>query len=206
MQQFADASMDVYDIIMAMLHYGGGARGRAAIQKLAYLAKWLHPEFDVPEYKSHYYGQFSAEVEKALADLVSYSFVDEKRRVGPEYRGYQYELTGDGEKAVEKIKERHPAQCDILRRLVEKCKKTCGLSAHSLSFAAKIHFAQAGQPHERARMSDQDLKTYGADLGWGIADKDLSGGIKLLVELKIGTPRQRRPRKPARVFANIAGS
>ena len=123
MQQFADASMDVYDIIMAMLHYGGGARGRAAIQKLAYLAKWLHPEFDVPEYKSHYYGQFSAEVEKALADLVSYSFVDEKRRVGPEYRGYQYELTGDGEKAVEKIKERHPAQCDILRRLVEKCKK-----------------------------------------------------------------------------------
>lgn len=96
---------------------------------------------------------------KTLADLASDSFVDEKRRVGPEYCGYQYELTGDGEKVVREIKERHPAQCDALRRLAEKCKKAWGLNAHSLSFAAKIHFARAGQPHKRVRMSNKDLKS-----------------------------------------------
>lgn len=39
--------------LTAVLHYGDGTRGRAAIQKLAYLVKGLYPEFDVPGYKPH---------------------------------------------------------------------------------------------------------------------------------------------------------
>ena len=177
--------MDIYDIILVMLRTEGGIRGRTAIQKLAYLVKEIHPEFAVPEYKPHYYGPFSPKVGAVLAKLVSYSFAYEKRMVGSRYSGYRYELTEDGEKVVKDVEKRHPEQYEKIRRLVDTCEKLCGLSVHSLSFAAKIRFMQTRPPHNGTRMSDEDLQKYGEGFGWDIGKRDIDDGIKLLKGLNI---------------------
>lgn len=177
--------MDIYDIVMAMLDSEAGIQGRTAIQKLAYLAKELHPDLDVPEYKPHYYGPFSPEVGETLSALVSYSFVSETRIMGSRYLGYEYRLTEYGRDAAEDIRKQFRSGYDAIRELVDRCNKSCGLRIHSLSFASKIRFMQTHRLHEGGPMTEAYIKERGRDLGWRMTDQDIDGGIKLLRDLDL---------------------
>lgn len=178
-------SMDIYDIVMAMLDSEDGIQGRTAIQKIAYLAKEIHPDLDVPEYKPHYYGPFSSGVGEALSALVSYSFVSETRIMGSRYQGYEYRLTKYGRDAVEDVKKQFRSGYDTIRGLVDICNKSCGLRIHSLSFASKIRFMQTHRRQEDGPMTESDIKERGRDLGWKMTSQDIDGGIKLLRDLDL---------------------
>ena len=181
----SEKSMDVYDIVMAMLDSEGGIRGRTAIQKLVYLAKEIRPDLDIPEYKPHYYGPFSTGVGVALSELVSYSFVYETKIRESRYLGYEYRLTEHGKSAVEDVKKQFRSDYDAIRKLVGGCSKSCGLRIHSLSFASKIRFMQTHKLHGDGPMTEEYIKERGRDLGWKIADRDIDGGIKLLRDLSL---------------------
>ena len=185
----SDTSMDIYDIIMAMLDSENGIRGRTAIQKLVYLAKAVHPNLDVPEYKPHYYGPFSTEVGETLSALVSYSFVYETRLMGSRYLGYRYQLTKDGKDVIKDIKEQHGAEYNTIRNLVDKCQELCSLRIHSLSFASKIWFMQMRRTRGSGPMSEDHLRERGRDLGWEMDDQDINGGIRLLKDLGLDPSR-----------------
>lgn len=185
----SEKSMDIYDIVMAMLDSEAGIQGRTAIQKLVYLAKEIHSDLDIPEYKPHYYGPFSTGVGEALSELVSYSFVSETIIRESGYVEYGYRLTEHGRSATEDVKKQFHSEYDDIRELVDRCNKSCGLRIHSLSFASKIRFMQTHKLHEDCSMTEEYIKERGRDLGWKITDQDIDGGIKLLKDLGLDPSR-----------------
>ena len=84
--------MNSYDVIKAILDSDvDAAIGRTAMQKLAYLAMEKISGLDIPDYRPHYYGPYSAELRRALERMVRYSFVNERKIPGLTYEGYRYE-------------------------------------------------------------------------------------------------------------------
>ncbi|MBI1658101.1 MAG: hypothetical protein IS632_04925 [Thaumarchaeota archaeon] len=164
--------MRPYDAILLNIRASGeSAVGRTVLQKLIYLQSSLGIKIEAT-YIPHYYGPYSKDVAIALADLVAFDYVDEKR--SREALGYAYTLTHDGEGIADDAEKENKEQFEKIEEIVSKC-RNC-LMPGPMSYAAKVHYILSVDPTFRP----EDV----ADMfGWKMDDRKVHTGQELLKRL-----------------------
>lgn len=67
--------MEILEAILTTIHFASGKATRTVIQKLCYLLK-INGTIDV-EFRPHYYGPYSDDVQESLSSLIGLGFMDE---------------------------------------------------------------------------------------------------------------------------------
>lgn len=164
--------MSPYDAILLNIRASGEtAVGRTILQKLIYLQSKLGIVIEAT-YVPHYYGPYSKDVAVALADLVAFDYVDEKR--SRKALGYAYTLTPDGEDIANDAEKKHGEWFVKIQKIISKC-SDCLLPA-PMSYAAKVHYIQSIDP----TLTPADVADM---LGWKMGDREVRTGQKLLERL-----------------------
>ena len=133
--------MNPYDAILLNIRASGETHvGRTVLQKLVYLQSKLGIDIEAG-YIPHY-GPYSKDVAVALADLVAFDFVDEKR--SRKALGYVYTLTPDREGIANEAEQKYVEQFAEIKDIVSKC-RDCLMTA-PMSYAAKMHYIQSIDP------------------------------------------------------------
>ena len=154
--------------------------GRTSIQKITYFTQQVCKELKLPEFKPHFYGPYSAEIGMSLADLVSSAFVDEERILGRRYDAYKYRLTDGGKFITNIVKEKNEVFYENIKSLVTKCNDMCLLKSKPLSYAAKLKYILN---ESEKKISTEELKKRGEELGWELSTEDTKRALDLLKEL-----------------------
>ncbi len=176
--------LNPYDTIVLILQASKGSlSGRTALQKLAYLSVVKTRKIEDLGFKAHYYGPYSAKLSLSLANMISYSFLEETHVPGKMYGGYRYKLTDDGKKIAEKIKENHQGIYEEIKGIVETCRKFCNLESAPLSYASKIHYIL--YKTSQNTMTEEEAIKCAKDLGWDVTKDDVKQGVELLQKLKL---------------------
>jgi uncharacterized protein len=182
----ADEGLTPREAILLALHAADGTvEGRTAMQKIMYfVAVALDTDFG---HRAHYYGPYSRVVEYALAQS---AFADEVTETmeripsyssGPDLRKYTYELTAQGERAVEAISNDHPAEAERIKQTVDAVHDAVpDLDQNTLSMAAKIHFIVTQEDEPTPLI---EIPTLARQLGWRISDPQVDRSVELLQRL-----------------------
>lgn len=175
--------LNSYDTIALILDAAGGSlRGRTALQKLVYLSSVTIPAIEDQGFKAHYYGPYSAKLSMSLANMVSYSFLDEINVPGKMYGGYRYKLTDDGVQITKMVKKMHRNSYEKILKVVKTCKEFCNLESTPLSYASKIYYLLCST---QRNLTIREAQKCAQDLGWDIAEDDVRQGVDLLGQLKL---------------------
>lgn len=155
--------MDLFDTILVIISLAKENSTRTAIQKICYFLKVK--EIINTNFRPHFYGPYSDEVQEKLSSLYSSSFIDERIEKFPNWSGkkYVYNNTHDGEEILEKIKE--DPQYEEIKTIVEKCEENSAFNIDTLSAAAKIYYILI---KEEKQMSIENIEEEGKNLGWDI--------------------------------------
>ena len=165
--------MNTHDAILFNIDVcGDPAVGRTALQKLIYFQTKCGIEIDV-EYIPHYYGPYSKKIAVALAELVAFDYVDEKRSA---VYGYAYGLTHDGREITDEAKEENRVAFESIERIINKI-KDC-LKPGPLSYAAKVHYIKEIYPESAP-------KDVAGVFGWQMSDSEIRTGQAILKRLKL---------------------
>ena len=186
-------NLDKYDVINLTLGtHAGSITGRDAIQKLIYFTTTQIPAIPV-KYVSHYFGPSSGDVAAGLAELVAFSFVEERDALrssfsSSSYERFRYELTPDGWKIFERTKDDYKAQYVTISNIVSTCDAYCKLKTSSLCFAAKLHYTLVQQTHKKeTTLTLNKVQDLAADFGWEINDRTITQGISILESLDLAS-------------------
>ena len=166
---------------------------RTVIQKLLYLAALKG--LTKASYEAHYYGPYSPEVASTLQDLSSSGLVEETTEVlqpfgDPwEVRRYQYSLSKEVEKALDKVlNEEDKVEAKKLEELIGTCEKRGSLNPKSLSVATKVLYILHEMSHP---LTDTQIAKKARELGWNITEEEIENSVVgLLTDLQLVT-RQR---------------
>ncbi len=179
-------TLDAFDTIGLTLSASDGKIvGRTTLQKLIYFETVTIQEIRLDEpYIAYFYGPFNRDVADSLGQMVFYDILDEyKVRTG--HQGYAYRVTPKGSKIINRLEDRFGSTLDKMRKLIETCKKYCGLDPNSLSFAAKIHYMLESHNATGKSLAEDDLVRTGKSLGWNISKSEIQDGSKLLEQLEL---------------------
>ena len=183
-------NLDKYDVINLTLGaHAGSITGRDAIQKLIYFVTTQIPAVPV-KYVPHYFGPSSSDVAAGLAELVAFSFVEERGALrsssSSSSERFRYELTPDGWKIFERAKDDYKAQYVAISNVVSTCDAYCKLKTSSLCFAAKLHYTIIRQTHKKeTTLTLNKVQDLAADFGWKINDRTITQGISILESLDL---------------------
>ncbi|RKY88529.1 hypothetical protein DRQ09_02740 [candidate division KSB1 bacterium] len=140
------------------------------------------------EFKAHYYGPYSIEVETALDELIGAGFVNVKRdiwgidtRYGFEAKKYEFFLTNSGEKLAKIITDENPNDYETIEKFVDNLKKIENLNYLTLSIAAKAYFILS---KESKSMTVNQIIEKASRFGWNINRRDIDIAVNILKELK----------------------
>lgn len=186
-------AMNAHDVVALNLYANDGhIDGRTTLQKLSYFQKLILQEdagraVDI-SFVPHYYGPYSKHVAAALADLVSFECVDERRCKDRAYEQYAYSLTrDDGQKFAQDAVDGDPDGYGIIKRVVDQCRDSCDLQATALSYAAKTHYLldSSSNKHSASDIDTDKIRDAGIPLGWNMNDDNVKNGVDLLVNLEL---------------------
>ena len=176
--------MNAHDTVVLNLDANDGhIDGRTALQKLAYF-EHIQTKINIT-FTPHYYGPYSKHMAAALADLVAYEYVDEKRCEQNQYERYFYTLTDNGKKFAKIARETNPDAYRTIREIVRTCKDNCNLKAGTLSYAAKAHYLLDDANVSVSCVQMSKVKEMGKKLGWDMTNADVKSGMDLLVKLNL---------------------
>ena len=171
--------MNPYDAILLNIRASGeSAIGRTVLQKLIYLQSKLGIAINAT-YIPHYYGPYSRDIATALADLVAFDYVDEKR--SREAFGYAYTLTRDGEGIADDSEKKNKEWFEKIKNIISEC-RSC-LMPGPMSYAAKVHHIRSIDPTFRP----EDVAGM---FGWKMDDREVRTGQKLLERLGLDGRKQ----------------
>ena len=163
--------MNAHDAVLFNIRAcGDPAVGRIALQKLTYLQTRLGVGIDA-EYILDYYGPFSRKVATALAELVAFDYVCERRSAA---HGYAYGLTRDGAGLADDARKGNEAAFEGVKRIVARCRDF--LRPGPLSYAAKLHYIRGIDP----AFAPEDVAGM---FGWQMSDDGARMGQELLKRL-----------------------
>jgi len=163
-------------VVLAYGAFGGEIRGKTNLQKKVYfLGVGLGRESDLG-YRPHYYGPYSAAVAEANSELRSMGYLSEcSTSWGSDNRGfevarYDYALTEDGLRLLEKKKQENPDLFERLRAFAEVMSAAGELSYWELSIAAKAYFIlkNAG-----AQIGPEEIQAAALKLGWEVRKEEI---------------------------------
>lgn len=153
---------------------------RTVIQKLCYFLK-VKGIIDV-EFRPHYYGPYSDDVQESLSSLVGLEFIDEEleRSSSSQWRRYTYTTTEDGKKILEKLNK--SPEYNKAKEIIEKCKKISDFDLYVLAAAAKVYYILERKGKE---MYESQIYEEAERLGWEINNRSKEKVIYLLEALDL---------------------
>jgi len=172
-------------ILMLLNASEGRIDSKTKLQKeLYFISLMLNKDL---EFKAHYYGPYSTEVETALDELIGAGFVDVKREVfgidynrGFEFKRYNFSWTESGQELVKVLKEENPEEYKIIESFVRKLQEVGDPGYLSLSLAAKAHFILS---KESKPMTRRQIRKKAKKFGWNVNDHDIDIAVDILKKL-----------------------
>ncbi len=168
--------MDAEDVVLGIISAAGcEVEGRTYLQKVAYFVAEI---MSIPMgFGPHYYGPYSSTITAETNSQAAMERLTEAH-TGP---SYTYTLTQEGNEYLKGIQVFDPVGFETLREIVEKITST-GANYWQLSCAAKLHYL-LGQAEDK--ISRQEAKEQGGDLGWQMSDQDIDTAIEVLQQLDL---------------------
>ncbi len=176
------------DIVLIIIaEEGGRIHGKTLIQKKAYFIGLMLDE-DLG-HRPHYYGPYSPTIESALGDLRGLGFVEESLQgfgildqYGFEAKRYDYLLTEDGERAVERLKERNNNDYQKIKKVLDILKDAGNQDYFTMSVAAKaMHILKKkNKPFSRAEIIEE-----AHHLDWNIPEPVLENSVDFLEKIEL---------------------
>lgn len=176
--------MRILEALLVIIDLTDGKATRTVIQKLSYFLE-VSNIIDV-EFRPHYYGPYSDDVQEMLSSLVGLKFVEENAErydiPSAQWRGkkYTYKIAGDG-KIVLKMPENNP-EYDKIREIIEKCQKISDLNLDILAAASKIHYVLK---REKREMDKVQILEEAKKLGWDLNNQGIEKAADLLIGLNL---------------------
>ncbi len=163
-----------------------GIKGRTALQKIVYFLS-VFTEEDMG-YAPHFYGPYSSKVAAANSELKELNFIKEYVSVygyssqGFEMMKYDYSLTDDGQKLLERKKKLFHGEWDRMSAIADKIKAAGDLGYMELAMAAKAHIILK---REGGNANLATIKNKAKQLGWSIDDGDLDNALTFLEKIEL---------------------
>jgi hypothetical protein len=180
--------MQIRDFLMLCYGaLGGSISGKTKLQKMAYFLSLL-TDFDAG-YKPHYYGPYSSDVADANLELKALGYISEKRtQYGYDHRGferarYDYELTGDGARLLEKKKKEFASEWDQIHSCAQSINFAANTNYMTLSIAAKTYYILTRSGEKE--LSFDSIKKSASNLGWDVNTQEIDMAVQLLEQMKI---------------------
>jgi uncharacterized protein YwgA len=165
----------------------GRLRGKTLLQKRAYfLSKELGLELN---YRPHYYGPYSPDLEEGLSRAKALGFVQEQKsgfgadQIGFEVCRYDYSLTEDGKEIVKTLRSRYSTECERIDQCLKRLSKAGDKGDYvSLSIAAKAYhiLTEKGKP-----MTSNDIRSEAKKIGWKIEQQSLENAVSFLEKMDL---------------------
>lgn len=173
--------MDAEDIVLGIVAAAGGKiEGRTYLQKVAYFVAEI---MAIPMgFGPHYYGPYSSTITAESNSQVAMGRLrEDPTSFGSGYVRYNYGLTEEGKEYLKAIEFFDPDGFQGVREIVVKITST-GADYRQLSCAAKLYYllGKAGD-----KISRQEAKEQGGQLGWKMSDADIDAAIKVLQQLDL---------------------
>jgi len=174
-------------ILMLLKASGDRIESKTKLQKEIYFISLLLGRN--LEFKAHYYGPYSFNVEQGLDELIGAGFINMKRDVfgidmerGFEVKRYEFYLTASGKKFVKILEKENSNEYKKIKEFVNKLKEIRNPDYISLSIAAKTYFIlnKEGEHLSKSQIIDKANK-----LGWDISKNDINVAIDILKKLDL---------------------
>ena len=175
-------------VLFAHGAFDKGITGRTALQKIVYFLSIIMRE-DLG-YNPHYYGPYSPRVAEANSELKELNYLKEAITVygynnqGFEMTKYDYSLTDDGLKLLERKKKQYSAEWKQICTISDKIKSVGKMHYMELAMAAKtfIILEQEGR-----KANKETIKAKAKQLGWSIDDTSLDNAFSFLEKIELVT-------------------
>lgn len=173
-------------VLLAYGALGGRISGRTALQKRVYFLSEMLDENN--GFNPHYYGPYSAEVAEANSELRAIGYLMEDCTVygwnhyGFEMARYDYSLTEDGLKLLERKKKEYPAEWGKILAAANTIKEAGNLNYMELALAAKAYFILT---REGGTASRETISAVAKNLGWSISEEELDRAISFLDKMHL---------------------
>ena len=173
-------------VLFAHGAFDGGISGRTALQKKVYFLGVMLEENH--GFSPHYYGPYSAQVADANSELKALDFLKEDVNVyGWDHKGfemarYDYSLTEDGLKLLERKKKKYPEEWGKMLECANAIKDAGSLNYMELAMAAKAHIILK---REGGKTNRNTIKSVAEKLGWSINETELDRAIDFLDKIHL---------------------
>jgi len=173
-------------VLFAHGAFGGGISGRTALQKKIYFLGIMLGENH--GFSPHYYGPYSAQVADANSELKSLNYLKEEVNVyGWDHQGfemvrYDYSLTEDGQKLLQRKKKEYPKEWEKMLECANRIKDAGNLNYMELAMAAKAYMILK---REGGKTNRNTIKTVAERLGWSIDETELDRAIDFLDKIHL---------------------
>ncbi len=176
--------MSEREYVLAVLDAAGDVPGRTMLQKLIYLVSRIEQQ-DLG-YSPHFYGPYSAAIQRTTTDLRDLELVSERVRVLPSWASeqfdvhqYRYGLTDQGRLAASQVDQRLR---DEAARVVEAARAAHVWGQAPLAAAAKLDHLRRIEPN----LDVGDVPALAAQFGWRLSAGDARHAAGLLKDLGLG--------------------
>lgn len=173
-------------VLMAHGAFGEEISGRTALQKIVYfLAVILEKDLG---FKPHYYGPYSPKVAEANSELKELNYINEYGSVygydrqGFEMTKYDYSLTDDGYKLLERKKKLFNKEWEQISEIADRIKSAGNMHYMELAMAAKAYIIL---DREGGKTNMDTIKIKAKQLGWSIDDNSLDNALTFLEKIKL---------------------
>jgi uncharacterized protein YwgA len=163
--------------------FGGEISGRTLLQKRAYFVSMLSGLPLDLGYQAHYYGPYSATLDGTLTQMKNLGFVEEGSTGfgtsgGFEMRRYDYSLTEDGDRVLQRFAEDREYQA--IEAAAKKIQNAGNPDYVELSIAAKAFYILQKQ---KKPMTAAELLKEATKFNWNIPEHSLKGAIRFLTSV-----------------------
>lgn len=165
-----------------------GVTGRTKLQKIVYFLSVILKE-DIG-FNPHYYGPYSPRVAEANSELKELNYIKEAVSVygyssqGFEMTKYDYSLTEDGLKLLERKKNQYPSEWQKISEAAEIIISAGNMHYMELAMAAKAYIII---DREGGEANKETIKLKAKQLGWSIKDSSLDEALAFLENVGLVT-------------------
>lgn len=175
-------------VVLAYGAFDGAISGKTNLQKKIYfLGVGLGKESELG-YRAHYYGPYSAAVAEANSELKSLGYLSEcstswgSDQSGFEIARYDYNLTEEGNRFLNRKKRECPELWQDVERLAQTIKSAGDLNYWELSIAAKTYFIVK---NHGAAATFEEIQKIALRLGWEVTEPELEKASDFLGKMNL---------------------
>jgi uncharacterized protein len=164
--------------------------GKTMLQKKVYFTGVFSGIIDKLQYKPHYYGPYSSEVDYANNELKSFGYIEETTSSwgispsGFENIKYDFKLTDIGKIIAEKKQNEFSEEWNKIKKAAKIIDSAGDINYISLSVAAKAYYILTNR---KEKMSIREIRDIAKKFGWNLQENELTNAIKFLEKTELAS-------------------